>query len=93
MGSVKIIINDRVEEDFRRAAMRRFGYGKGALSKAAEAALADWAKDESDPTGDLASDPVAAIEGLLKRTRKTSVELQHEAARIRVKRTLGKVPD
>jgi hypothetical protein len=93
MGSIKIIIDDRVEEDFRRAAMRRFGYGKGALSKAAETALADWAKDENEPAGDLAADPVSAIEGLLKRTRKTSVELQHDAARIRVKRALGRVPD
>ncbi len=93
MGSVKIIIDDGVEEGFRRAAMRRFGYGKGALSRAAEAALADWTKDANEPAGDVVADPVAAIEGLLKHTRKTSVELQHEAATIRVKRTLGRVPD
>jgi len=93
LGSVKIIIDDRVEEDFRRAAMRRFGYSKGALSRAAETALADWAKDENGQEADIVPDPVAAIEGLLKNTKKTSVELQHEATRIRVKRALGKVPD
>ena len=50
--------------------MRRLRYGKGALSRAAETALADWAKDENEPAGGVVSDPVATIEGLPKNTRK-----------------------
>jgi hypothetical protein len=40
--SLRVQINPKVEEKFREAAMRRFGYGKGALSKAAEEAILKW---------------------------------------------------
>jgi hypothetical protein len=92
MGSMKVIIGDGVEKEFRRVAMRRYGYGKGALSEAAEAALSEWSsKEDTDvsmPPG--LEDPAAAIEGLLKHVRATSVELQHEATKIRVKRARAK---
>jgi hypothetical protein len=39
MGSIKVIISDTVEKDFRRVAMKRFGYVRGALSEAAEIAF------------------------------------------------------
>jgi hypothetical protein len=32
-----------VEERFRRAAMKKFGYGAGVLDKATESALDEWA--------------------------------------------------
>ena len=92
MGSLKVIIGDEVEKQFRRTAMRRYGYGKGALSEAAEAALSEWSsrEDTEVPLSSGMDDPVAAIEGLLKHVGATSVGLQHEASRIRVRRTLAK---
>ena len=42
MGEIRGIVAAETEEKFRRLAMRRFGYGKGSLSKALEAALCQW---------------------------------------------------
>jgi len=84
-----VIIDDEVEKQFRRVAMERYGYGKGALSEAAETALDQWSSREDSeiaiPPG--LDDPVSAIEGLLKNVRATSVELQHGASALRVKRS------
>jgi len=101
MGAVKIIISDNVEMQFRRVAMKKFGYGKGALSEAADEALEEWSVREDNEHAEssreyitgLEKDPVGAIEGLLKKETKkrpTSVDLQHEACRIRVKNILAK---
>lgn len=89
---IEVIIDDKIEKRFRRAAMRRFGYGRGALSEAAEAAFAEWSsKEDVDDIGSVEmDDPVAAIEGLLKHVTKSSVELQHEASKIRVRGLHGK---
>lgn len=88
MGSIKIIIADEVERQFRRVAMKRYGYGKGALSEAAEAALGEWSSKEDTevamPPG--LEDPVRAIEGMLKHVSASSVELQHEASKVRVRK-------
>jgi hypothetical protein len=46
-------------------------------------------KHENKSKADVSLDPVASIEGLLKNTKKTSVELQHEAVALRVKKALG----
>ena len=92
MGTIKVIVADEVERRFRRAAMGRYGYGRGSLSEAAEAALSEWSSGEDmevDLPPDL-EDPVAAIEGLLATERATSVELQHEASRIRARRARAK---
>ncbi len=95
MGSLKVIIDDHVEKRFRRVAMRKFGYGRGALSDAAEAALAEWSSKEDldeNLTGEM-EDPVAVIEGLLKEVKETSVRLQHEAPRIRARRARAQAAD
>jgi hypothetical protein len=94
MGNMKVVVDDQVEKKFRRVAMMRYGYGKGALSTAAEAALDEWSSREDleavEPAG--MEDPVGAIEGLLKHVKADSVELQHEAASIRARRASGKSP-
>jgi len=97
MGYIKIQISDQTEKKFRQAAMKRFGYAKGALSLAAEKALQEWgnkelAKEEVDKIIQDAgiSSIVSEIEGILKHVKgKTSVELQHEASKIRAERALG----
>ncbi len=42
MGEIRGVIKTETEEQFRRLAMKKFGYGKGSLSKALEAALSHW---------------------------------------------------
>jgi len=42
MGEVRGVVAEEVEEEFRRLAMRKFGYGNGSLSKALEEALCYW---------------------------------------------------
>jgi len=92
MGSIKVVIDDKTEERFRMAAMKKFGYGKGAISEAAENALAEWASRVDVDLGSSAlnPDPVETIQGLLttrgRRTSTSSVELQHEASKIRARR-------
>jgi hypothetical protein len=92
MGNMKVVVDDHVEKRFRRVAMMRYGYGKGALSSAAEAALDEWSTredlDAAEPVG--MEDPVGAIEGLLKHVEANSVELQHEAVGIRARRASAK---
>lgn len=78
---MKIELSEETEKKFRQAAMRRFGYRKGALSLAAEAAIKKWtASVEEIP--EFMGDPVKAIEGLLADLDIDSVELQHLAADI-----------
>lgn len=91
MGSIKVTIDDEVEERFRRVAMKRFGYGKGALSEAAEVAFSEWSSKEDVAEVAITGmeDPVAAIEGLLKHVTESSVELQHKAAKLRAKKVLA----
>ena len=85
MGILKVDIDDEVEKTFRKAAMQRFGYGRGSLSEAAESAMKDWNKRQTDYNEDI-ENPVKIIKGILSHVKKTSVELQHDANKIRRKR-------
>jgi len=42
MGEIRGVVSEKVEKEFRKLAMRKFGYGKGSLSKALEEALLQW---------------------------------------------------
>ena len=42
MGEIRGVIAEKAENEFRRLAMKKFGYGKGSLSKALEEALCAW---------------------------------------------------
>ncbi len=42
MGEIRGMVASESEDKFRRLAMKRFGYGKGSLSKALEEALCVW---------------------------------------------------
>ncbi len=49
MGEIRGIIPVLMEEKFRILAMKKFGYGKGSLSKALEEAINHWiSKVEAD---------------------------------------------
>ena len=78
MGQMKIVLPDDIERAFRKAAMEKFMYQKGAVSKAATDALKNWAiasanqKESKNSNWDR-------FEGILKHVKRGSVELQHEA--------------
>jgi len=59
-------MGEKLEKRFRELAMKRFGYGKGALSKAAQEAILRWVS-QMETQEELMSegDPVEAIDGLL----------------------------
>ena len=74
---LRVKIDNKLEHKFREAAKRRFGVAKGAMSKAAEEAIQNWISAIENETVNFESDPVKAIEGLLKDVDVDSVTLQH----------------
>jgi hypothetical protein len=42
MGEIRGVVSKDSEEKFRKLAMKKFGYGRGSLSKAIEEALEIW---------------------------------------------------
>ena len=40
--SLRVQIDPKLEHKFREAAMKKYGYAKGSLSKAAEEAILNW---------------------------------------------------
>lgn len=87
--SLRVKINQNLERKFREAAMKKFGYGKGALSKAAEEALLKWVSTVESET--FEGDPVEAIDGLLSDVNVDSVTLQHEAKKLWMSKVLENV--
>ncbi len=75
MGVIKVKVPDNVEEAFRKLAMRRFGYRKGAMSEAAKEAMGQWSISNKENV----KNPFAKLRGILKHVKKSSVELQHDA--------------
>lgn len=72
--------------------MKRFGYGKGSLSRAAEEAIRKWLASQLQlEKKAFEGDPVKAIEGLLADVKIDSVELQHLAGKVWVRKVLGNV--
>lgn len=89
MGTLKVDISDSVENTFRKAAMNKFGFGRGSISRAAESAFKEWSAQQN--IGHYAEeeeieDPVLMLRGLLKGVKKSSVELRHESGKIRAER-------
>ncbi len=48
VGEIRGVVAEEAENEFRRLAMKKFGYGKGSLSKALEEALSAWIKKCED---------------------------------------------
>ena len=42
MGEIRGVVTGYAEAKFRELAMKKFGYGKGSISKALEEALNTW---------------------------------------------------
>jgi len=87
MGELKIYLPEGLKREFKKRSMEVFGYGRGSISKAAEEAIQRWVSErerimESAPQ----VDPVGGLRGMLGNMDESSVELQHEAGRIRAER-------
>jgi len=86
---IRAKIDERLERKFRELAMKRFGYGKGALSKAVEEAILKWVSLVGGKEVVFEGDPVEAIDGLLSDVNIDSVKLQHKIKEI----WMGKVAE
>jgi len=86
---LKVELERELENKFREAAMRKFGYSKGSLQKASKEALSDWVMQQSRKVPKV-EDPFKLVEGMLShlRGKTTSVELQHEAVKLWAKKYL-----
>ena len=88
---MKVQIDEEIERKFRELAMRKFGFGKGSLSKAAEEAFLMWISAVKRAL-EFDGDPVEAIDGLLSDVKVDSVKLQHEARKLWASRVVENVP-
>ena len=89
--SLRVQIDNKLEQKFREAAMKKYGYAKGSLSKAAEQAILNWLSIVEKENVAFEGDPVKAIEGLLKDIDTDSVSLQHESTKLWTKKVLNHV--
>ena len=79
-GRVEAEVRDDLEKRFCETAMRRFGFGRGALTRAAEQAFERWLSTAKENVR-FEGDPVKAIDGILVGMKLNSVELQHSVRR------------
>ncbi len=84
--SLRVDLDRELERKFRELAMRRYGFSKGAIKKAAETAIKKWTYEEkiTETMKKKGKSGVNLIVGGLAhlRGKKTSVELQHEAKKL-----------
>ena len=90
---LKVNVDEKLELRFRELAMKKFGYSKGALSRALEEAIIKWISDTESEEYVFEGDPVEAIDGLLAEIDIDSVELQHRIKDIWISRTRENVSD
>ena len=83
---LKVEFENDLEQQFRELAMRRYGFSKGSIKKASEEAVGMWIKQQNQSLVKV-KDPFKLIEGILSRIKGkyTSVQLQHEAAKLWIK--------
>jgi hypothetical protein len=91
MKDMKIYLPEELEKRFKKMSMDAYGYGRGSISKAAAEAIRRWTVEHEEILREfeIPADPIGAIKGMLKHVRKTGVELQHEASKIRAERAMG----
>lgn len=91
MKDLKVYLPEELEERFKKMSMDAYGYGRGSISKAATEAIRKWTAEREEILREfrVPEDPVGAIRGMLKHVKRTGIELQHEASKIRAERALG----
>jgi hypothetical protein len=78
--TIRITLSEEEEQEFRKLAMRLYGYRKGALTNAARDALLEWMRRSQASTP--VKEPTKSLRGLLQKVSLSSVELQHEATKL-----------
>ncbi len=91
LAGLRLKLRSDLEKRFRETAMKRFGFGKGALTRAAEQAFERWLSTAKDNFR-FEGDPVKAIDGILADLKLNSVELQHSARRVWASKVSRNVP-
>jgi hypothetical protein len=76
MAGLRLQVREDLERRFREMAMKRFGFEKGALTRAAEQAFERWLSTAKEDV-QFEGDPSKAIDGILGEMNVNSVELQH----------------
>ena len=77
--SLMVQLDEKLEQHFRKHAMKKFGYGKGAIKEAVEDAVRLWMYSTEDEN--IPEVPIDVIVGMMAHVKnKTSVQLQHEAS-------------
>ena len=77
METLRVQISPQKAELVRKMAMDKFGYGKGAISKAVNVALDEWVMKRKQTDSKKVN--WEKLRGALKHVKMTSVELQHAA--------------
>lgn len=86
--SLRLELDKELERKFRELAMRRYGFSKGSIKKAAEVAIKRWSEEEkiTKPMKKKGKSGVDLLVGLLADVKhKSSVEEQHEIKKLWVK--------
>ena len=88
MEDLKIYLPEDLKKKFKKQSMEAFGYGRDSISKAAVEAIQRWTSEREKVIQEFPSpkDPVKTLRGMLKHVKKSSVELQHEARKIRAEK-------
>jgi hypothetical protein len=92
LAGLRLQVREDLEKRFRETAMKRFGFGRGALTRAAEQAFERWLSSAKENVR-FEGDPVKAIEGILGETKLNSVELQHSVRRAWTSNVSRNAPD
>jgi hypothetical protein len=91
LAGLRLQLRNDLEKRFREAAMRRFGFGKGALTRAAGEAFEGWLSRTKENIR-FEGDPVKAIDGILGSEELNSVELQHSVRKVWASKVSRNVP-
>jgi len=88
MRDLKIYLSEDLKREFKKRSMETYGYGRGLISKAAEEAIRRWTSERETLIREFPppENPVRELRGMLKHVKKTSVEPQHEARKIRAEK-------
>ena len=81
---IRIQLDPVIDEAFRKKAMEKFGYRKGAIKEAAVESINLWLSHEWKDFPKI-EHPTSAIKGLLKSVTESSVDLQHLASSLFIK--------
>lgn len=88
MKDLKVYIPEELEKEFKKRSMEAYGYGRGSISKAAAEAIQRWTSEREAILSEFPppDDPVGSLRGMLRHVKISSVQLQHEAKKIRAGR-------